>query len=143
MKKLDTSILKEKRGIEIPRSGYLCGASFSTRSSWVFNSSIIACDVFSGKCITTSIPVLALLIIQKSGVTCCSTSVANLSASTLLVRILRMEYAFEFFISIFLLYMNYNYRVFILLFAQIHKSIIYVKKLATRFNFANRRSCHA
>jgi hypothetical protein len=135
---------RENRGMNIPLGGYpICCASVSTRSSWVCNSCIISGDVSSGKYITTSIPVLALLIIPKSGSMYFSTSAANLFASTLSVRILQMEYVRWCFISIFLLYMNYNYRIFILLFIQIHNNIIYVKKLTTRFNFTNRRCCHA
>jgi uncharacterized membrane protein len=149
--KLINKPAKQNRGMNIPLGGYLCGPVFD-----LFCSSNLAVHVFCSATISLRIVCRAALlssvvfsgILQKND-PCSKMKLAPANRSFSLESIkLRLANIISIsFIASGLFNMMFspvkNYWVFILLFALIHKSVIYVKKLTTRFDFTNRRSCHA
>jgi hypothetical protein len=153
MDKLINRPARQNRGIKIPQDGYLCcaAAGASGVSIWRSLSSDIKPDSFSVEdnwlSRTERMTREALLASRMNRLDINSMSVFSRSNKKSLCMVSKSFFMTQFtFIldpGIFLLDINYNYRAVILFLAQIHKSVIYVKKLTTRFDFTNRRSCHA
>jgi hypothetical protein len=137
---------RQNRGMNIPLGGYLCGSVFdvffsvASFSIWSSTSSGIAtpisASILPGK--LSSLAGIVTPVMEIKGKYCFNSFRIVLISPEGLVFITT---GIVTEIGIFILHINY--RIFILLFAQIHNNIIYVKKLTTRFNFTNRRSCHA